>query len=248
MSLVVVAGLTSVLLPGNSLEAGEITSESLDKDPHLVGWWRFDETSGKTCADSSKNKRNGTLTGSLSFDKNSGEGRIGKALKFGGGEENYVAISGYKGVTGTQARSVAAWIKTESPRGEILSWGHDDYGKMFLFCFISQAVGVTPSGGYYYMEQKVHDGEWHHVVAVVREAELPNLHDDVTLYLDGDIAEVDGVGLLDLWPLDTGSDLDVMIGRSFRGLLDDVRIYDRPLSEDEVAVLGMKQSEKDEED
>ena len=51
------------------------------------------------------------------------------------------------------------------------------------------------------------------------------------------IAEIHDIGLLDLWPIDTGSDLDVRIGRRFKGLIDDVRIYDRALSEDEIKTL-----------
>jgi hypothetical protein len=63
------------------------------------------------------------------------------------------------------------------------------------------------------------------------------LHDDVKLYKDGVLAEIHDIGLLDLWPLDTGSDADVCVGEDFRGLMDDVRIYDRALSEDEVNAL-----------
>ena len=37
------------------------------------------------------------------------------------------------------------------------------------------------------------------------KAELPNLHDDVTLYLDGAPAEIHDIGLLDLWPIQTGT-------------------------------------------
>jgi len=72
----------------------------LDTDAHLVGWWKFDDASGATAADSSKQGRNGTLQGGLSFDKDSAPGRTGKALKFDG-KEGFVQITGYKGVGGT---------------------------------------------------------------------------------------------------------------------------------------------------
>ena len=83
----------------------------------------------------------------------------------------------------------------------------------------------------------VHDDKWHHVAAVVVEAELPNLHDDVKLYKDGVPADIHDIGLLDLWPLETGDELNVRIGRRFKGLIDDLRIYDRPLSDDEINAL-----------
>ena len=208
---------------------------TLDTDPNLVGWWKFDETSGKTAADSSRHGRKGTLKGGLSFDNNSAEGRIGRALKLNG--DDYVEITKYKGVTGTRPRSVSTWIKTKSSRGEITSWGADDYGKMWIYGFIRGRIGITPSGGYLYINAETHDDKWHHVAVMVRQAELPNLHDDVKHYLDGEPAEIHDIGLLDLWPIDTGKEIDVRIGRRFNGLLDDVRIYDRALSDEEVKAL-----------
>lgn len=214
---------------------------TLDKDPHLVGWWKLDETSGKAAADSSKHKRNGALKEKLSFDKDSAPGRIGKAIKLSG-EDGYIEITKYKGVVGTKPRTVTAWIKTTTSNGEVMSWGADDFGKMFTFCFIRGRLGIRPNGGYYYMNDPVHDDQWHHVAAVIKEAELPNLHDDAVLYKDGVIAEIHDIGLLDLWPIDTGNDLDVTIGDGFKGLIDDVRIYDRVLSDEEVMALFKLQS------
>jgi hypothetical protein len=209
---------------------------TLDTDPNLAGWWKFDDVAGKTAADSSRHNRKGTLKGELSFDKNSAPGRTGKALKLDGGD-NYIEITKYKGVTGTRPRTVTAWIKTTSSRGEIISWGARDYGKMWTYCFIRGRLGVTPHGGYYYINDAVHDDKWHHVAVAVVEAELPNLHDDVRLYKDGIPAEIHDIGLLDLWPIETGAEFDVTIGRRFKGLIDDVRIYDRALSEDEIKAI-----------
>jgi len=215
---------------------------TLDNDPNLAGWWKFDKALDKITPDSSKYGRNGTLKGELSFDKDSAQGRTGKALKFD--DKGYVEITKYKGVTGTRCRTVAAWIKTENDGGEIISWGTDDAGKMFRFCFIRGRIGITPNGGYYYMKDPVDDDKWHHVAIVIKKAELPNLYDDAVLYRDGTIAEIHDIGLLDLWPIDTGDDLDVRIGRGFEGLIDDVRIYDRVLSDEEVMALFKLQSDK----
>jgi len=240
-------GLSAVLLlglPSNTL--GQAATDpapgakgkptSLQTDPHLVGWWKFDETSGKTAADSSKHDRNGTLEGGLAFEKDSVPGRVVKALKLDG-RAGLVQITGYKGVTGTRPRTVAAWIKTKSSRGEVISWGLDDFGKMFIFGFIRGGIGLTPSGGYLYINARVHDDAWHHVAVVVEEAKLPNLHDHVKLYKDGVVQPIHDIGLLDLWPIDTGSELDLRIGRRLGGLIDEVRLYDRALSEDEIRTL-----------
>jgi len=209
---------------------------TLDTDPNLAAWWKFDETSGRTAADASQHKRNGTLKGELSFEKHSVPGRVGKAIELPGGD-SIIEVNKYKGVTGTRSRTVAAWIKGTEPRGRIVSWGTEDFGQMFNFGYIRGRIGVTPHGGYLYINEQTHDNEWHHVGVVVGEAELPNLHDDVTLYLDGAPAVIHDIGLLDLWPLQTGNDLNVRIGPGFKGQIDDLRIYDRPLSEGEMKAL-----------
>lgn len=223
--------------------AAKDSPKTLDNDPHLVGWWKLDETSGKIAVDSSMHKRNGALKGELSFGKDSVAGKVGKTLKLDG-EGGYIEITKYKGVVGTHARTVTAWIKTTRSKGEVVSWGTDDFGQMFTFCFIRNRVGIKPNGGYYYMNDTIHDGQWHHVAVVIKEVELPNMHDDAVLYKDGVIAEIHDIGLLDLWPIDTGSDLDVRIGRGFKGSLDDVRIYDRVLSDEEVMALFKLESDR----
>ena len=220
----------------NPASAQRAKPASLDADTNLAGWWKFDDPSGKTAVDSSKHGRNGTLEGGLSFDKDSVPGRTGKALKLDG-KGGFVQVTGYKGVTGTRPRTVAAWIKTTGARGEVISWGLDDFGKMFIFSFIRGGIGVTPSGGYLYINARIHDNAWHHVAVVVQEAKLPNLHDDVSLYKDGVLQDIHDIGLLDLWPVDTGSELDLRIGRRFKGLMDEVRVYDRALSKDEIKTL-----------
>ncbi len=222
---------------GTIATAAEPThTPNLDADPHLMGWWKFDDTAGTVVADSSKHGRKGELLGEMRFDKNSVDGRIGKALKLDGGDD-LVRITDYKGVTGTGPRTISVWIKTGATNGDIVSWGKDDFGQMWIMRFIRRHVGVTPNGGYYYMADDVHDDAWHHVAAVVRKAELPNLHDDVTLYLDGKIAEVHRIGLLDLWPIETGADLEVTIGKRFKGSIDELRIYSRALSDEEIQTL-----------
>jgi hypothetical protein len=209
---------------------------TLDTAPHLVGWWKFDDASGKTAVDSSTPGHPGTLEGGLSFATNSASGRIGAALRMGG-KGDCVRIKGFKGVTGTQPRTIVAWIKTATAAGEIVSWGQDAAGKMWTFGFIRGHVGVTPKGGYLYMKALTQDDAWHQVAVVVQPASPPNLHDHVKLFQDGTLAEIDDIGLLDLLPIETGNQLDVRIGGRFQGLIDDVRIYDRALSEEEIKAL-----------
>ena len=88
------------------------------------------------------------------------------------------------------------------------------------------------------MAQMSNDNKWHHMAAVIEAGDPPNLHDHVRLYKDGELAEIHDIGLLDLHPINTPSGEDVTIGKGYQGAIDDVRIYDRALSEQEVISLS----------
>mgnify|MGYP001829097815 CR=1 FL=1 len=123
-------GLLIWLIAGMSCLAQPPNTAKLDTDAQLEGWWKFDDTAGTTSADAAKKNRPGKLEGDATFDKNSVSGRLGKALKLEGGNQ-LVRIPGYQGITGTSPRTIAIWIKTESPGGDIVSWGNDDFGQTF---------------------------------------------------------------------------------------------------------------------
>jgi hypothetical protein len=208
----------------------------LDSDPKLAGWWRFEEVAGGMAADSSGKGRAGALEGGATFESCSVPGRVGKAIRFTGGED-CIRIKGYKGITGQGPRTIAAWIKTAAREGSIVVWGADGPGKLWQLGYIRGGIGVSPKGGYFYMKSVTADDAWHQVAVVVRDASPPNLHDDVKLFINGELAEIDDIGLLDLWPIDTGDKLDVTIGQRFKGAIDELRLYERALSEEEIMAL-----------
>jgi hypothetical protein len=210
---------------------------NLDTDPHLVGWWKFDEATGKSAADFAQPGHPAALEGGLSFDTHSVDGRIGKAIKLEGGNE-LIRVTGYKGVTGSGPRTVALWIKTKESSGDLVTWGMNEAGKMFIFGHIRGRIGVTPKSGYRYMNADLNDNAWHHVAVVIREGSPPNLHDHAQLFKDGEPIEPDGIGMLDMLPFETGDRLEVCLGRNYKGALDDLRIYDRALTEDEIKTLS----------
>lgn len=231
--------IAAICLAGGAAEKKPV---ALDEDGHLVGWWKFEETKGVTAADSSKAKHKGTLSEGLTFEAASVDGKVGKGIKLSA--DQYVEIKGYKGVTGTNPRSVCAWFKTTKNQGDIAIWGARDSGKQFRLGHIRGRLGMTPFGGYYYMKEYTNDDKWHHIVLVVTESELPNLYDNVQIFVDGKVAEVDDIGLLGLLPIETAEDADVRLGSGFEGLLDDVRIYSRALVLDEAKIIYEGKSSK----
>ena len=99
------------------------TSEAAD--PSLVGWWKLDDGSGTTAADSSGNGSHGTLNGTLEWV----EGVLGGALQFDG-STGYVDIpaNSNQAVINKGDFSMMAWIKTTDIAGTNYAFQQGDGG------------------------------------------------------------------------------------------------------------------------
>jgi hypothetical protein len=85
------------------------------------------------------------------------------------------------------------------------------------------------------------DNQWHHIAAVLNSDETPTV-DEIQIYVDGQLQaaaanNTQHINTSDservyLGVLDTGT-----LQNYFRGLLDDVRIYNRALTAEEIAAL-----------
>ena len=171
-----------------------------------VGHWILDEGSGTTVKDVSGNGYDGVIHGAT---------WSGGSLEFDG-IDDYVDIPDYQGITGSGARTVAAWIKTTDTNTEILSWGQfgipggcwvlglDSRGRVSLFVGDAYVTGVTV----------INDGAWHHVTVSLDDEVLPHIG-NVNLFVDGipePLGEIwDGASgslknkLLGYWPMNEGA-------------------------------------------
>ena len=211
-----------------------ILSKNCPFDPNLVGYWRLDGDA----TDSSIQWRDGTCYGSLQWVPN---GYLDGALEFDGSSV-YVKITGYKGISGSKSRTVATWIKTNTASAQdIVSWGKQATGQWWVFYIDSSGnLRVAVSGANKRTTGlDLLDGAWHHVAAVLPDGSS-NI-DDVKLYINGQ--EQTSISSSSQTINTAGSD-DVTIGvyigrdRYFDGLIDDVRIYNRAMDEDEIATLA----------
>jgi hypothetical protein len=221
-------------------------SVSCDFAPYsnLVAWWKLDETTGASAADST-----GTNTATLAGGTLPGEaGRHGGAMLFDGTDDT-VTASGYKGISGTASRTITAWIKSTASGTNmgIVSWGGSGSGKKMVLRTLagSNALRIEVEGGSRTGSSDIIDGKWHFVVMTLATGGgSPNIT-DAKLYVDG----VEEVSYTDVGQaVNTGSASDVVIGNSlsssyFDGSIDDVRIYDKALSDAEVLEL-YKQGER----
>lgn len=207
-------------------------------DPNLLGWWKLDEGPGNTAVDSSGYDNHGTITGGSQWV----DGVDGGALDFAGSGKLVEAMS-FKGVTGMQSRTVSAWIKTRA-LGEIASWGANSAGQKWIFRVQNSdgnagAIRVEVNGGYQVGSIDLRNDQWHHVAAVLADDGTPDVT-EITLYVDG-VPEAISAQLDE--QIDTAASSNVRIGqapwgtRPFSGLIDDVRVYDKALTADEIKLV-----------
>ncbi|MHC4630127.1 MAG: LamG-like jellyroll fold domain-containing protein, partial [Planctomycetota bacterium] len=200
---------------------------------NLVAHYEFEGTA----SDSSGNGLHGTAMGDPAFVA----GKIGQAISLDG-FNNFVEITGYKGILGPNAVTVTAWINTTAiETGAIVGWGANADGQRFGFRVNDSRIRMEHAGGNVQGDTSVNDGGWHHV-AVTVQASATISYPDVILYIDG----IDDTrASTDPDAFNLTADQDVRIGsrpsnndRFFMGLIDDVRIYDRALTPEEIAWLA----------
>jgi len=213
---------------------------SADPDPSLMGWWTFDGHS----LDISGNDRHGTLHGNPQYVP----GVFGDALEFQANPD-YVTIDGYKGVLGTSPFSITAWIKTtNTAQQQIIHWGADVGEQRVEFRIQDNRLRISHGSGNVQSNTNLTDDQWHHVAAVIIENASAS-SGDVTFYVDGEddtMESTDPEG----WNIVANDTLDVTIGyrptrgdRPFIGLIDDVRVYNKVLTQEEVQQIMLSGGE-----
>jgi len=168
-------------------------------------------------------------------------GKVGQAISLDG-IGDYVEITGYKGILGPNAVTVTAWIKTTATEtGTIINWGTQSGSQRIDFRVNADRLRVEHGNGNVQGDSNVNDGSWHHVAVTVQENATIS-YPEVILWLDGIDDTRPGT---DEDIFDITANVDVSIGyratnndRFFMGQIDGVRIYDRVLSQDEVAWLA----------
>jgi hypothetical protein len=201
----------------------------------LIAHWPLNESEGETATDTVGGHA-GQIFGNAEWMPS--EGSLQGALLFDG-VDNYVEITSYKGIGGAAGRTCAAWIKTpgSNQNSVILSWG----GNQWIFgLFTTGTLTIYTGGSYIQTSRMVHDNEWHHVAAVMINDGSPDVS-EIRLYIDGVLQTTTAVPGAINTPLSN----NMLIGAYsypapsafFKGMLDDIRLYDQPLMDDEIMRL-----------
>lgn len=196
----------------------------------------FDESSGVVAQDRSIYHRSGRLMNGPVWTT----GLSGGAVSLDG-IDDYVEVSGYKGISGIASRTCSAWVKTTGTTYKsIVSWGAEQIGQKWVFRIEdtgSLAVGIW--GGVASTTATINDGQWHHVATVLNSDGSPSAN-EIVFYIDGVPQTSNATNTQSIL---TAAFQEVMIGAyrnagvnmtHFNGQLDDVRVYDAALSNQEI--------------
>jgi len=193
-------------------------------DAALVGWWAFDEGSGTTAKDSSGKGNDGTLNGGVTWVP----GWRGSALEFNG-------TSGYVG-TGKSLLNNAVdftmcgWVKSQNSNASRIGlFGQNDLIEMGFNSGNAEIWGAT--GGTTNTAWAFNNAsEWHHLAVVDSGASM-------MIYIDGVLANTGGGGThatsTFFFNIGGGGVWDAS-GNWFDGQIDDVRLYSRALTAQEL--------------
>jgi hypothetical protein len=213
------------------LGLGLLPNVQAQSDAGLVAEWHFDEGSGTILRDSSGNGNDGTIYGATWVD-----GKSGKALSFDG-KDDYVDC-GTSSTLRPIPITIMAWIKTESADETIVGkWPNNDgsggYSIKVLPNGLVQWATVDTSASaaiYVHANKIVNDGFWHHF-AVAQQGTTARMYIDGELIATGSARE----NFATNEPLRVGIHRrDSRFWTPFNGLIDEVRIYNRALTAEEI--------------
>ncbi len=229
--------LDEVRIYSRALSVGDIAElyyagTNIDLHNGLVGWWKLDDGTGTSAADSSGNANTGTLTNGPTWVA----GKKGKALSFDG-VDDYTATTSSAPLQISAGGSIAFWIKTSglNNNGQSIfvdneSWPNTGWGILDDGPYASSIKFRTlpGNGTAAFSRSSINDGQWHHIVAVYTGSQNK-------LYLDSILVDTAASG--GFTNNTSGFVIGNFTGSSGGGAMDDVRIYNRALSSDEISAL-----------
>lgn len=205
-----------------------------------LSFWRLDETTGGTAADSSDNGTSAQYSGTVSQGSDGALGAVGHGATFGGATGNVVSQSG---LSGPASFATELWFSTTTTHGgKLIGFGDaqsgnsSSYDKQVYMTNDGRLIFGVYNGGFDTITSGAgqNDGAWHHVVAMQGPSGMALYLDD-TLVGTNAVSSNQGYGgywrvggdNLGWWP-------DQPDSGYFAGAIDEVAVYGAPLTAAQV--------------
>ena len=210
----------------------------------LVAYYPFNGNAN----DSSSNSYNGVVFGATLINDRNNKTR--SAYRFDGIKGTKIQTT-FPGILGNNSRAISLWAKSPQPFNGtyLLTWGTQTIGASFGLYMSGRGAlrffGVDNGGSDVQTTfSKIDDGNWHNYI-IVYDNTIGNSILNVKIYIDGILYNND-----ENWNpqnINTIKGINMVIGeyssalsdwRTFQGDLDDIRVYNRVLTESEIKYLS----------
>ena len=205
-----------------------------------MGYWKFDDGSGTTAADSSGNGNTGTLNGPTWTT-----GHINGALSFDGLDDR-VTIGGANMIFGASSLSAFVWVNSSDTSAQQARIVGKDFGSAYVWLNFGNGTPYLEAKDsalqwwtvHASTDVKIADNQWHFVGFVIDRAAGQS-----RIYIDGVLKGSQNVTSNGIFGDSTATN-PFMIGSqtsassvSLNGVLDEVRLYNHALSDADVQAL-----------
>ncbi|MDD4027401.1 MAG: LamG domain-containing protein, partial [Candidatus Shapirobacteria bacterium] len=223
-------------MSGSSVNLGVQSNTSPNLKSSLIAHYKFDEGSGTTTNDSSENKNNLTFGVGNSSPVWSTNSKTNKALSFNG-LTTYIENNSNNDVFNlVNNLTVSAWVNPSSFSGSSkYIFGHYyQYGIYLTSSGTYEAILRGNDGTYYYptSSKTLNLNEWQYLTLSFNEGEA-------SLFINGKFINSSTIPTTTLYNISTdlitiGSYFNGSRSNNFNGLIDEVKIYNRALTPEEI--------------
>lgn len=212
--------------------AGTVTFSYADVElTGLSAYWKLDDGTGTSAADSSGSSQTGTLHNSPTW--NTTTAKSGNCLTFAAASSQYVTAATPPIIGNSAVFSVSLWFKTTATTAgmKIFSEGRSSSDNPAIYLSVNENAtgdvefgysdnsavwgGISPAAA------SLNDGNWHHVVLVSRSKSNRELYvDNVSKGTD-----TTAIGTLTLDRESFGAQQRSTVASYFTGDIDQIRVY-----------------------
>jgi hypothetical protein len=235
---------------GGTGSDGALTCD-FSQAPGLVAYLPFDEVTGTTTPDRSPNAHTGTLHGALAL----APGHRGMAMRWTA-QNQYVDLGSMSALDQLPAMTMCLWIQPAARSDGLVLLDKSMNGTYGGWNFYltsnptTHGLGFVTRSAVFQETPRVipTDGTWTHVCATwdgMDAQKVGTMLSGVRLYLDADVIAPDYAEDANRtapasdgpYPLRIGSGYEVGTDYTYRGLIDDVLLFDRVLDESQIEAV-----------
>ncbi|MDD3007061.1 MAG: LamG domain-containing protein [Candidatus Pacebacteria bacterium] len=235
-----------ILVDYNEGKAAFMGKNNQDLDYGLVGYWDMEEGGGQTVYDKSGNGNDGTLGSSSSIESadpvfgpgHDSSGENGTGMVFDG-VDDYTKVGDSNSLDIADEITLSAWVKRdESDVSDGIVF--KNHGYLLAFDNVNHVYFNYHNGtswvGEAHSSVLITDLDWHHVVASYKKD-----RGTVQIFVDGEMSKETSVVAdtiaVDSYSFFIGHCMNWSDSWHFAGSIDEVRVYNRALSDDEIRQL-----------